>query len=270
MTPQAITTNETATTRTISIEPEHSVVTCFHIPETEKQTIIEIQPNAQAVLCEQQCSSAEIIVHKNAQLNMVSLQTTASQGKAKKTYTIHEKAIVRSFTGLFHGADIEIVGELQGAHGVFANHLLYTGTEKERIQIQLHAKHTTPHALSRSIIRGMATDAAHVAFSGLITIQQNGTGTDTHLEHEGLLLSEHARISALPELNVETNDVKATHSSAIHLILSDQLFYLQTRGLDQEHAVHAIINGFLEEMLFIVHEESMIEQIRAMIQEKLA
>jgi Fe-S cluster assembly protein SufD len=124
--------------------------------------------------------------------------------------------------------------------------------------------------MSRMLLRGIAIDSGQADITGQIKIGPTGQGTDGHLAHEGLLLSPKARINALPGFEIATNDVKAAHSSAVHYIKPEQLFYLVSRGLNEADARQLMIRGFLESMLGIIREPDVKERLEGLIAADIA
>jgi len=169
---------------------------------------------------------------------------------------------------LFDSVDITITGVMEGNHSTYENHVMYFGIKHQSINMLLNAEHIGKNTMSRTLVRGVALENAHADFAGSINIHQTGGGADGYLQHEGLLLSKKARIDSLPGLEVGTDDVKASHGSAVHYIRPEQLFYLQSRGIGIPEAKKLIVSGFLEEMLATVRESSMLKQIHSLVDER--
>jgi hypothetical protein len=66
------------------------------------------------------------------------------------------------------------------------------------------------------------------------------------LAGHAILLNKGSIADAIPGLEIETNEVKATHSASVSQIDEEQIFYLMCRGLDRESAKREIVNGFVE------------------------
>jgi Fe-S cluster assembly scaffold protein SufB len=66
------------------------------------------------------------------------------------------------------------------------------------------------------------------------------------LAGHAILLDRGAKSDAIPGLEIETNEVKATHSASVAQLDENQIFYLMSRGLSRESAEREIVNGFLE------------------------
>jgi Fe-S cluster assembly scaffold protein SufB len=97
--------------------------------------------------------------------------------------------------------------------------------------------------------RGVAMDQSELALHGVIKISKNGGGTETFLHQNALLLSKEAKVKATPALNIDTNDVKASHGASVSNLSDEALFYAESRGIPADEARHMMATGFLSERL---------------------
>ncbi|MBI1871836.1 SufD family Fe-S cluster assembly protein, partial [Candidatus Collierbacteria bacterium] len=97
----------------------------------------------------------------------------------------------------------------------------------------------------RVVIRGIAKNGARVAVTGMIKIREGANQVDDFLEMRILLLDDRSQAKAEPKLEIEANDVKASHAAAVGKIDEEQLFYLTSRGMKREAAEKLIVDGFL-------------------------
>ncbi|MCK5611704.1 SufD family Fe-S cluster assembly protein [Candidatus Pacearchaeota archaeon] len=104
------------------------------------------------------------------------------------------------------------------------------------------------------LAKGIALDESKLTLNGTIQIDQQGSGTDTYLKQDSLLLSPSATIKATPGLKIDTNDVKAGHGASVINLNDESLFYLTSRGIDKAMAKKMMINGFVAEQLDKISE----------------
>ncbi|CAM9922129.1 unnamed protein product, partial [Discosporangium mesarthrocarpum] len=64
-------------------------------------------------------------------------------------------------------------------------------------------------------------------------LQQIADKTDANQLCRTLLLSNKARITAMPSLEIIASDVKCTHGATVSDMDDEPLFYLQTRGINK-------------------------------------
>ncbi len=72
--------------------------------------------------------------------------------------------------------------------------------------------------------------------------------------NRNLLLSENSRADAIPELEILNEEVSCSHGATVAPVDPDQLFYLQSRGLDPDDAMRLVVRGFLEKTLQSIPE----------------
>lgn len=103
----------------------------------------------------------------------------------------------------------------------------------------LSAKECKSEVISRVI-----TNGGEVISRGNIT----GLSPDVkgHLECRGLILGEHGRVYAVPELDGAVPGVEMSHEAAVGKIAEEEIAYLMTRGLSEDEATAAIVRGFLD------------------------
>lgn len=84
---------------------------------------------------------------------------------------------------------------------------------------------------------------------GKVKINKGAKGSDAHLSGKILLFDEAKVSDATPTLEIDENEVKASHDMAVGRIDDETLFYLQSRGLDEDGAKKLIISGFFQSIL---------------------
>jgi Fe-S cluster assembly protein SufD len=74
-------------------------------------------------------------------------------------------------------------------------------------------------------------------------------GTNAFQTNRNLVLSEGAHADSVPNLEIEANDVRCSHASAVGPIDADQLYYLESRGIPPDVAERLIVLGFFDEVI---------------------
>lgn len=84
-----------------------------------------------------------------------------------------------------------------------------------------------------------------------------------------MLLSTDAHADAIPGLEILADDVRCTHAAAIAQVDPAQMFYLESRGLDEEVSRSLIVEGFLQSLLERLGEGTVRDEIAAKLEERL-
>ena len=117
------------------------------------------------------------------------------------------------------------------------------GTRHDDHHVEIH--HEQPHTTSHLMLNAACDDRSHSIGTGALTIDDIAQHTDAAQVFRNLLLSPSSRAEAIPELEVQANEVSAAHGAASAPINKEQLHYLMSRGLSKEEASTMIVEGFL-------------------------
>jgi Fe-S cluster assembly protein SufD len=94
-------------------------------------------------------------------------------------------------------------------------------------------------------------------------------GTDAYQTNRNLLLSDKAEAVSLPNLEIEADDVKCSHGATVGQLDEEELFYLQSRGLDHRAAERLVIFGFFGEVLDRLPLPGVVEELKEAIEAKI-
>ncbi|MBI2598478.1 MAG: SufD family Fe-S cluster assembly protein [Candidatus Diapherotrites archaeon] len=118
-------------------------------------------------------------------------------------------------------------------------------------------------------IKSVLAGKAKTVFDGMIKILPSGQRTNALLEAHSMLLSETASSNNIPGLEIEADDVKATHSASVVQILEEQIFYLETRGIKKDIAKQLIVTAFLESIILRLPKEFH-QELFSVVEQKMA
>jgi len=130
------------------------------------------------------------------------------------------------------GQEIEIIGRFRLA-----------GDEIKRWDIEII--HAAPNTSSKTDIKGVVDGSAQAFINGTIRVLPAAKGTEAFLEERILLVSENAKAEAIPNLEIETDEVHCSHAATVGKIDDEEIFYLQSRGIKLPQAKNMIAEGFL-------------------------
>jgi len=195
----------------------------------------------------------EIWVEENAQVNHTRVQrdagdafhigkTAVSQSRNSR-YTCHSVSLGASLSR--HNLDIFQTGE--GTETTL-NGLTLIGGE------QLSDTHSAialnyPNSVTRQLNKCIVDDKSHGVFNGKIFVRKGAQLTDAGQLSRNLLMSSKARVDTKPQLEIIADNVKCSHGATVSQLNEDEMFYLQSRGLDVDTSRHLLIDGFAGEIL---------------------
>lgn len=126
-------------------------------------------------------------------------------------------------------------------------------------------RHAAPNAQSRQTHKAIVDGSARAVFNGRILVAPYASGTDAQQQSRNLLLSDHACVDTKPQLEIENDDVKCAHGAAIGQLDPDELFYLQSRGLDLAAAKNLLTYGFASDLIGRIPVASLRRSLRQQV-----
>jgi len=146
----------------------------------------------------------------------------------------------------------------------------YAGGAGQHLDFDTLQEHAAPNTNSDLAFRGVLAAGSTAVWRGMIKVDPGAQQTDAFQESRNLLLSPEAHADAIPGLEILADDVRCTHAAAIAQVDKEQLFYLTSRGLDDETAKALIIEGFLESLVERLAEGSVRDSISEALETRLA
>jgi Fe-S cluster assembly protein SufD len=118
-----------------------------------------------------------------------------------------------------------------------------------------------PHGISKQLHKCIISDRAHGVFNGKIFVPKLAQLTDASQLNRNLLLSSKSRIDTKPQLEITADNVKCAHGATVSQLEDDQIFYLQSRGIDENDARKLLVNAFAAEIINFIPVASLRESL---------
>lgn len=163
------------------------------------------------------------------------------------TYTVRRghTLIIGAFVNRAVQEHVELSINLVGEGARVLMCYAYLGCETDahavRISIAHRAPRTVAHIYGRGVLRGNASSDIR----GMVCIEKNAHQADTYFSHDALLLSDSARATAVPSLEIKADDIVAGHAATSAPLDQESLAYVRTRGMSESEATTVLVNGFL-------------------------
>lgn len=138
---------------------------------------------------------------------------------------------------------------LQGEKAKSNIKCLYLLNKNNKLNINIQVIHQYKNTTSNQQIKGLSTDESIVSLTAGIQIPKNTNGCEGFQNHRGILLSDKAKIVAIPQLEIWSEDVVCSHGSAVGPLPKEQLFYLETRGLKKTEAEKILLSCFFNDIV---------------------
>jgi len=162
-------------------------------------------------------------------------------------------------------AEVRLEGQGANAQQV----ALYFADDEQMHDFRTLQDHAAPRTHSDLLFKGAVKDTAKSVYTGLIRIRENATKSEAFQTNRNLTLSDGAWAESVPNLEIETNDVKCSHASTVGPIDEEQRFYLESRGIRPEIAERLVVLGFFGEVIDRLPTFPAVAELRDQVSRKL-
>jgi Fe-S cluster assembly protein SufD len=145
---------------------------------------------------------------------------------------------------------------------------VYFANESQMLDFRTLQDHDAAHTTSELLFKGAVEDEAESVYSGLIRLRPGALRANATQTNRNLVLSEGASAKSIPNLEIECDDVRCSHASAVGPIDPDQLYYLETRGVPPDVAERLIVFGFFEDAIDRLAFSAGSERLRSAVARK--
>ncbi|HYA83373.1 MAG TPA: Fe-S cluster assembly protein SufD [Candidatus Bathyarchaeia archaeon] len=189
-------------------------------------------------------------VGSNAHLEMVTLQAMSRNtiNFSNRKAFVERDGKMSWYLGMF-GAELsryKVDSVMKGPGASAEDVEIIFGIGNQSFDVTSNLIHYGMNSRGRVLVKSVMKDTSKSLFKGMIRIGKEAKASESYLAGHAILLDKGAKSDAIPGLEIETNEVKATHSASVAQLDESQIFYLMSRGLNREGAKREIVSGFLE------------------------
>jgi Fe-S cluster assembly protein SufB len=106
--------------------------------------------------------------------------------------------------------------------------------------------HAAPHTSSQITSKSISKGTGRSSYRGLVKVHKGAEHVKSNVVCDALLLDETSKTDTYPYMEIEEERVSIGHEATVSKVAEEQIFYLQSRGLNETEAMSMIVNGFIE------------------------
>ena len=191
----------------------------------------------------------EIFVSKNAKCRYTTIQNWSGD-----VYNLVTKRAIVSENGLMEWIDGNIGSKTNMKYPCcilsepYARGSCITVAAASAGQIQdTGAKmiHLAPHTKSNIISKSIASNGGNATYRGTVRITKEATNSISNVKCDTIILDRDSKSDTIPTNIVDNNSSYLEHEATVSKIEEDKLFYLMSRGIDEDKAKELIVLGFV-------------------------
>ena len=188
-------------------------------------------------------------------INTIKVEQKASSNYKQNTFSLKSKLIRNNTIVDFEGENA--TAKLNG---------LYVPVNQEHFDNYLLVNHNNAHCNSDQIYKGIADDKSTAIFFGKVYVAPDAQQTYANQSNKNLLLSDFAKISSKPQLEIYADDVACSHGSTTGQLDQDAIFFMQTRGISKKSAIKLLLFAFAADILEDIKNTELKEYINELLQ----
>jgi Fe-S cluster assembly protein SufB len=135
------------------------------------------------------------------------------------------------------------------------NHKMQADTGTKMVHI---GKNTT----SKIVSKGISADDSINSYRGQVKILPSAENARNHSRCDSMLVGSKSKANTYPYIEVKNKTATVEHEATTSKISAEQIFYLKSRGLDEEAAISLLLNGFCKEVFKELPLEFSVEAVR--------
>jgi Fe-S cluster assembly protein SufD len=197
--------------------------------------------------------SAEIFLGEGAEVGYVSVQKWGPNAwhfgdqRARLEKDSKLKLFNVTLGGRFSKTRVEASLVGQGSEAELK--AIYFASGEQFFDFHTLQDHQVGNTRSDLLFKGALQDTARTVYAGLIRIEKGAARSDAYQANRNLVLSDHAKATSIPMLEIDNNDVRCTHGATVGPVDPQSMFYLQSRGIPEATAKRMIVQGFFGDVL---------------------
>ncbi len=122
--------------------------------------------------------------------------------------------------------------------------------------------HIGKNTKSTIISKGISAENSDNNYRGLVKVMPSALNARNYSQCDSMLVGDQCSASTFPSLDIKNNTATVEHEASTCKISEDQLFYIQSRGLDMEKCISLIVNGFCSEVFKELPLEFSVEAVK--------
>ncbi len=192
----------------------------------------------------------EIYVKKNAKCRYTTIQNWSSD-----VYNLVTKRAVVEEDGLMEWIDGNIGSKINmkypscilagtGASGNCISVAVASSNQNQDTGAKMI--HLAPNTTSNIISKSISANGGNASYRGKVRITKDAINSRSTVKCDTIIVDDVSKSDTIPTNIVENDSSNIHHEATVSKIDEDQLFYLMSRGLNEDKAKELLIMGFID------------------------
>ncbi|MEQ8510688.1 MAG: Fe-S cluster assembly protein SufD [Rhodospirillaceae bacterium] len=164
------------------------------------------------------------------------------------------ESFLLSLGGKLARREVQVRLEAVGASAIVDGAYGLSGSDHSDISSEI--LHLAPETISKQTVKGVLGGKSKGVFQGRVHVAREGQRSDGRQLHKAMLLNRGPEVDCKPELEIYADDVQCAHGATTGEMDSEHIFYLLSRGIDEQTARAMLVEGFLDDVIFDISDDA--------------
>jgi Fe-S cluster assembly protein SufD len=243
--------------------------------------ILEENAEARVLICDHTLSNHEFLTNSvtemyagpNSNLDLTRVQNEHNKAIQITNAYAHQmkNSLVSSNYITLHGGKVRnnVYVNLAGEGAENKSFGLFLVDDTQHVDNYTYVNHLVPNCTSNQLYKGILDENATAAFNGKIYVSKDAQHTQAYQRNNNILLTDTAKMSTRPQLEIYADDVKCSHGATVGQLDTDALFYLRSRGIPYKESMHLLMYAFAHAVLSEIKLEPLRERVVELVDKRL-
>ncbi len=218
-------------------------------------------------------ANSEVFVNENSEMNWYKYQNVNSTTAVISNHYYEVAKQAKLYTNFMelNGQLLrnEQFADIVGSNAQVNLYGLYLVDKQQQTDNIIYISHSAEGSYSNQKFKGILDDSARGFFNGQILVKKVAQQTNAFQKNDNILLTDKARISSQPFLEIYADDVSCSHGSTTGQIDEEALFYIRQRGISKRDAQLLQLYAFVGEIIDAIKLPELIEPTKDLVKKRL-
>jgi Fe-S cluster assembly protein SufD len=243
--------------------------------------VVEKNASAQVIICDHTLSPhlyltnsvTEVYAGENTDVDILRLQNEHNNSCQVTNTWINQERDARCQHGTvtLHGGmvrnNLHVKMEGEGAESKALG--LFLIDKMQHVDSFTLIEHVSPNCTSNQYYKGVLDDSSTGAFNGKIHVYPDAQKTMAYQTNNNILLTDTARMSSKPQLEIYADDVRCSHGATVGQLDENAMFYLQSRGISRDESRLMLMYAFADDVISRIKHPALQERIGDLVSKRL-
>lgn len=160
----------------------------------------------------------------------------------------------------------QVISDLAGTKSKFTSETAFVADKNQILDMNYVVNLLAPQSETKMSVKGVVGGSAQKAYKGTMNFKKGCAGAKGDEQEETLLMSREAVNKSLPMILCDEEDVEGSHGATLGRLGADELFYMESRGIDENEAKRTMMKAKVMSTASLIPDEDLQKKIEEFIE----